>query len=69
MGTLTVKGIKAMMKPGRYADGDTLDLTVWPGGSKSWVQRLTIKGCRWAFANRVLIEDDGDPLEARRAAA
>ena len=87
MGTLTVKGINALTKPGRYADGDTLYLTVWPGGSKSWVQRVTIKGRRRdiglgpypvvnlkearrrAFANRVLIENDGDPLEARRAAA
>ncbi len=87
MGTLTVKGVKALTKPGRYADGDTLYLAVWPGGSKSWVQRVTIKGRRhdiglgpWpvvnlstarrrAFANRVMIEDGGDPLEARRAAA
>ena len=87
MGTLTVKGIKALTKPGRYADGDTLYLSVWPGGSKSWVQRVSIKGRRrdiglgpWpvvnlkearrrAFANRVLVEDGGDPLEARRTAA
>ncbi len=33
VGTLTVKGITAPTKPGRYADGDTLYRTVWPGAS------------------------------------
>lgn len=45
-GRLNVKQIKALHKPGRYADGDTLFLVVAPGGSKSWVQRLTIHGRR-----------------------
>ena len=81
-----MKGIKALTQPERYADGDTLYLTVWPGGPKSWLQRVIIKGrChdiglgpwpvvnlsaarRQAFANPVLIDDGGDPPEARRAA-
>ncbi len=46
MGKLTVKGIEALAKPGRYGDGGTLFLVVHPGGSKSWVQRLTIHGRR-----------------------
>ena len=45
-GRLTVKQINALRKPGRYADGDTLFIVVAPGGSKSWVQRLTIHGRR-----------------------
>ena len=43
---LTVKRINAIDKPGRYGDGNTLFLVVAPGGSKSWVQRLTIHGRR-----------------------
>ncbi len=32
--------------PGRYADGGTLYLHIAPGGSKSWVQRITVRGRR-----------------------
>ncbi len=46
MGKLTVAGIKALAEPGRYSDGDTLFLNIAPGGSKSWIQRLTINGRR-----------------------
>ena len=46
MGNLTVAGVRSATKPGRYADGDTLYLMVAPGGSKSWVQRITIDGRR-----------------------
>ena len=46
MGKLTVADVRAINKPGRYADGDTLFLYVAPGGTKSWVQRLTINGRR-----------------------
>ena len=46
MGKLTVAELRAINKPGRYADGDTLFLYVAPGGTKSWVQRLTINGRR-----------------------
>lgn len=43
MGKLTVTKIKALTKPGRYGDGDTLMLNVTKGGAKSWVQRLHIQ--------------------------
>ena len=43
---LSVTKIKALVAPGRYADGGTLYLNVAPGGSKQWVQRLTIGGRR-----------------------
>ena len=46
MGKLTVAKLRAINKPDRYADGGTLFLYVAPGGSKSWVQRLTINGRR-----------------------
>ena len=35
-----------LSEPGRYGDGGTLFLNVAPGGSKSWIQRLTINGKR-----------------------
>ena len=37
---------KSIAKSGRYRAGETLFLNVAPGGSKSWVQRLTIDGRR-----------------------
>ena len=37
---------KSIVKSGRYRAGETLFLNVAPGGSKSWVQRLTIDGRR-----------------------
>lgn len=46
MGRLTAKMVKALKRPGRYGNGGTLYLVVAPGGSKSWVQRLTIGGTR-----------------------
>ena len=46
MGRLTVALVRALSKPGRYGDGGTLFLRVAPGGSKGWVQRLTIGGKR-----------------------
>ena len=45
-GHLTAAEVRAITKPGRHADGGTLYLFVTPGGSKSWVQRLTIDGRR-----------------------
>ena len=45
-GRLTVKMIRAINEPGLYGDGNTLFLKVAPGGSKQWVQRLTINGKR-----------------------
>ena len=44
-GKLTVKMVRAINRPGMYGDGNTLYLNVAPGGSKQWIQRLTINGC------------------------
>jgi len=46
MGKLTFGKLRALNEPGLYGDGGTLFLKVSPGGSKSWVQRFTIKGKR-----------------------
>ena len=46
MGRLTAAVVRALSGPGRYGDGGTLFLRVAPGGSKGWVQRLTIGGKR-----------------------
>ena len=46
MTRLTAKRVKAETRPGRYGDGLGLYLTVWPGGSKSWIQRITVCGQR-----------------------
>ena len=42
MGRLNHGRIKALKVPGLHGDGDTLYLSVAPGGSKSWVQRVVI---------------------------
>ena len=43
-----LRAIKAknLELPGRYGDGDSLYLSVAPGGSKSWVQRIPVDGKR-----------------------
>ncbi|MCY4004863.1 MAG: tyrosine-type recombinase/integrase [Rhodospirillales bacterium] len=87
MAKLTVARVKSLTRPGRYGDGATLYLFITPGGTKSWVQRVTIAGRRadiglgayptislararqLAAANRTLIAEGGDPLEAKRKAA
>lgn len=46
LGKLTAAAVKSLWKPGRYGDGGTLFLYIAPGGSKSWIQRLTINGRR-----------------------
>ena len=46
MERMTVARVRSLSTPGRYAAGPTLYLKVAPGGSKSWVQRLTIDGRR-----------------------
>ncbi len=46
MGRLTVAKLRSLSKPGRYGDGGTLFLNVARGGSKSWIQRLTVAGKR-----------------------
>ena len=45
-GKLTVKKVRVINEPGFYGDGNTLFMRVAPGGSKQWVQRLTIYGKR-----------------------
>ena len=55
VGTRTVRGISALTKPGRYADGDTRYLTVWPGGPKSWVQNLSRSGATQIFALKAMV--------------
>ena len=46
MGKLTVAKARAISNPGMYHDSPTLYLYVARGGSKSWVQRITINGRR-----------------------
>ena len=46
MGKLSAAKIKSLTKPGRHSDGDGLYLYIAAGGSKSWVQRITIDGRR-----------------------
>ena len=43
---LTAIEAKSIKTPGFYRAGETLYLNVAPGGSKSWIQRLTIHGKR-----------------------
>lgn len=46
MGKLTAAKVKAIARTGLHGDGGTLYLSVAPGGSKSWIQRLTVDGRR-----------------------
>ena len=46
MARLTAIKVKNLKPPGRYGDGDGLYLNIAPGGSKSWMQRITIEGKR-----------------------
>jgi len=46
MGKLTAAKVRAVTRTGLHGDGGTLYLSVAPGGSKSWVQRLTVHGRR-----------------------
>ena len=46
MGKLTVAKARAISSPGMYHDSPTLYLYIARGGSKSWVQRITIEGQR-----------------------
>ncbi len=43
---LTVVGIKALKKPGRYADGNGLYLKVDASGAKRWELRIIVRGKR-----------------------
>ena len=42
----TAVAVRNEKTPGRHPIGETLYLMVWPSGSKSWVQRISIKGER-----------------------
>ncbi len=73
MGRLTVRKIKDLTTPGMYRDEPTLYLRVAPGGSKSWVQRLTVDGRQsdlglggWPLTT--IIEARDKALENRRKA-
>ncbi|MDE0064543.1 MAG: integrase arm-type DNA-binding domain-containing protein [Gammaproteobacteria bacterium] len=46
MGKLTAAAVRAARRPGLHGDGGTLYLAVAPGGSKSWIQRVTVAGRR-----------------------
>ena len=46
MGRLTDLQALTLTRPGLHGDGDTLYLRVSPGGTRSWVQRLSIRGRR-----------------------
>ncbi len=46
MGKLTAAKVKSITRPGLHGDGGTLYLRIAPGGTKSWIQRLTIDGRR-----------------------
>ena len=46
MGKLTAKMVTQLSEPGRYGDGNGLYLLVTPGGTKSWVQRIQVRGKR-----------------------
>ena len=43
---MTVTRVKALAEPGLYRADPTLYLNVAPGGSKSWIQRISIGGKR-----------------------
>ena len=78
MGKLTAATLRNASRPGLHGDGATLYLAVAPGGSRSWIQRVTVRGRRrdiglggypavsLAKANRVAIADGIDPLAGKR---
>ncbi len=43
---LTPAFVRNVSRAGRYCDGQGLYLVVRPTGSRGWIQRLTIRGCR-----------------------
>ena len=46
MATLSAIKVKTLKPPGKYGDGNGLFLNIAPGGSKSWIQRITVDGKR-----------------------
>ncbi|MCY4508641.1 MAG: Arm DNA-binding domain-containing protein, partial [Acidobacteria bacterium] len=43
---LSADFVRTVAEPGRYCDGQGLYLEVQPSGSRSWVQRLAVRGRR-----------------------
>ena len=43
---LTAVQVRAVKRPGRYADGHGLSLVVEPSGSKRWLLRTVVRGQR-----------------------
>lgn len=82
MSKLTAAKVRAITRTGLHGDGDTLYLNVAPGGSKSWVQRLTVNGRHRdiglggfpaearekAFDNRRWARAGGDPFAEKHKA-
>ena len=73
MGKLTAAKVKAITRTGLHSDGDTLYLSVAPGWTKSWIQRLTVNGrCRdiglGGFPLVSLVEARDKAFENRRCA-
>ena len=46
LNALSTAFVRSVSRPGRYCDGHGLYLEVQPSGSRSWVQRLAIRGRR-----------------------
>ena len=46
MGRLAALTIETLTKPGRHGDGDGLYFNIASSGSKSWVQRIVVRGRR-----------------------
>ena len=74
--------VRTVAQAGRYCDGQGLYLDVQPSGSRSWIQRIAIRGRELgvggfpvvslqearakALANRRLARAGGDPLAEKR---
>ena len=58
MATLTAAKVRDVSKAGRYGDGGGLYLSVAPGGSKSWVMRVTVGG---SVETRALVDSLQSP--------
>ena len=74
MAKLTAAKVKNLSKPGMHGDGGTLFLNFAPGGSKNWIQRITINGKRrdvglGGFPVVSLAEARNKAFENRRAVA
>ena len=71
---LSTAFVRRVTRPGRYCDGHGLYLDVQPSGTRSWVQRLVIRGRRremglGGFPLVSLQEARAEALANRRLAA